>query len=194
MLKKHVVPIVLIAAGLFLAILAVLLYAPMRTNANPSKVTIYSTDPDFASTSPSHIATSTLNFMRPGTATTTLSAPIDGIDQVDLFILFKASTTNSTLRWRYEYSHNNVDWYLGQEEMVPTEATSTVNVPATFTEYAWKYASSTAEASAGNADTAFKRVQVKDLGARYMRVKFYLPTGSANGAVYAEMLRKEQHR
>ena len=46
----------------------------------------------------------------------------------------------------------------------------------------------------GNADTAYKSIKIKDLAARYMRVKFYLPPGSANAAVYMEALRKEQHR
>ena len=52
----------------------------------------------------------------------------------------------------------------------------------------------------GKTDTAFKRIQVKDLGARYLRIKFFLPVASggiatsSNGAVQAEMLRKAQHR
>ena len=173
----------------FLSLIAVVVLAVSYTlinqhaDANPSRLTICQTDS----------ATTTLNYITPGAATTTLSCSIELTDQVDLLVLFRASSTVSELRWRYEYSRDNIDWYPGQEEFVATEATSTVRVPATFTEYSWTYASST-PTSGGNTDTSFKRVQIKDLAARYMRIKFYLPIGSANGAVYAEMLRKEQFR
>lgn len=173
-----------------LALMAAWFLSPTETNANPSRVQRCSTS---ASSGETH-ATGTLNYMRAGTATTTLPCSIDGTDQVDLLVILKASSTATTLRWRYEFSADNVNWYIGDSDIVPTEASSTVRVPSTFTEYSWVYASSTPESSAGNADTAFKRIQIKDLGARYMRVKFYLPVGSLNGAVYAEMLRKEQHR
>ena len=180
--------VIMMLAGVF-GVLYVVLVLPMMTHANPSGLAL-------CATSANNNATTAPSFMTPGTATTTVFCPTDGADQLDLDIVLKASSSaavgGTELRYRYEYSHNNVDWYIGQEEIVPTEATSTVRVPANFTEYAWKYASSTAEASAGNADTAFKRVQIKDIGSKYFRVKLYLPAGSANGTVYAEIVKKSQ--
>src|SRR5687768_2995983 len=97
-MKRPLLGIGLIIAGFTL--LALCVGSLPEANANPSNVTRVWT----SATTTESMATTTPNYMRPGTATTTLQANIDGIDQVDLLIAFKASSTNSTLRWRVEYS------------------------------------------------------------------------------------------
>src|SRR5262245_32003745 len=93
MRKQQLLGIGIILVAMLLGGLAFWMMLPHLTSTNPSKLTIRSSDPDFASTSPTHVATSTVTYMRPGRATTTLSCPTDGIDDFDLRIKTTASST-----------------------------------------------------------------------------------------------------
>ena len=103
-MKKPLLGIALIVAGFTL--LAFCIGSLPEANANPSKLTRVWT----SATTTESMATTTPNYMTPGRATTTLSVPIDGIDQVNLLIALKVSSTGSTLQWRYEYSVDGIDW------------------------------------------------------------------------------------
>jgi hypothetical protein len=178
----------LVVAGM--GVLALCISSLPEANANPSKLTICSTDPEFATTSPTHVASSTLEFMTAGTGTTTLSCSTDGMDAFDLRILLKASSTKTNLRGHVAYSDNNTDWYIASVPLTENATTTTYAQG----EMSMHFASSTPEDSGGNADTMWLTIPFRDIAARYTKVKLYLPPGSLNGAVYTEIVRKEQHR
>ena len=174
------------------ALIYAVVSSPQQAKANPSTVNTCTTYGGDTTTADSTYATSSLAYMTPGTATTTLSCSIDRTDEADVLIALKASSTATTLGWRVEFSRNNQDWYAADNAFDPGVASSTEATAANFTKYTWTYASSTPEENQGKTDTAFKRIHLTNLGNKYMRIKFYLPAGSQNGAVQAEMDRKYQ--
>jgi hypothetical protein len=139
-----------------------------------------------------YYTTTSLRYMTAGTATTTLSCSTGGVDQVDMLIAFRASSTNSTLGWWYEFSRNGVDWYAAQSEFDIGSASSSISLVRNYSKYVWSYASTSAEENQGKADTAFARISVKDIAAPYMRVRFFMPVGSLNGGFQVEGLKKIQ--
>lgn len=106
-------------------------------------------------------ATSTGQFMTPGTGTTTVvydsycisgtNQPICGntnaINSAALLLQFSASTTASALSVRFEYSQDGIDWYGDGYVNV---ATTTIPVGITInTSFNWTFASSTVGGMAG---------------------------------------------
>jgi hypothetical protein len=55
-------------------------------------------------------ATTTVVWMTPGTASTTLSINSSYVDKVDIYVQQTSSTSNSVLTTSFEVSNNNVDW------------------------------------------------------------------------------------
>ena len=155
----------------------------------------------------SSVGTSTITYMTPGAATTTEvfdtgASGAGSVDSAVLAIQFTASSTASTLAWRYEYSQggsglscvvtpDSCDWYPEDEEL-SSLATSTVHV-RTFSEHTWLFASSTpgGAAVATSTSRATKMVNVPT-PTRYVRAVFYVPAGSLNGAVWKEFISKRQ--
>ena len=164
------------------------LLSPTETNANPSRVTRCST---FATTGETH-ATTSPSYMRAGTGTTTLACPTDGAYDFDVRVMLKASSTKTNLRGYVAHSDNGTDWYPVSVPLTSNATTTTYS--GSPNELSIHYASTTPEDSGGNADTMWATLKFRDVAARYTRVRFYLPPGSLNGAVYAEMVKKEQHR
>ena len=154
-------------------------------------------------------ATSTVSYMTPGTATTTLV--IDSFKLVQsstetpnptaynalsLAIQFEATSTSSSLARYYEYSSDNIDWYP-ENEVTTINATTTIEIqhrklyqfsfPATSTPL------SNAELPVTNGKARVHKIVDVPILARYVRVNFYIPVGSTNGAVWAEFMpRKER--
>jgi hypothetical protein len=109
-----------------------------------------------------------------------------------LLITQKASSTASKLGWWVEYSRNGVDWYAAQNDFDSGVASTSIQVVSNYTKYLWQYASTSAEESQGKADTAFTQVVVKNIGAPYTRIKFFVPVGALNTAFQVEALKKIQ--
>ena len=137
------------------------------------------------------LSTSTLNYLTPGTGTTTIVLYTGGADQTDIDIFMVASSTLTDLRWRFEFSHSSTSvaatqlWY--PEVMDLSSTGTTTNQVQISKEYRWLFASSTkhrigtSTAMNGTFDqntTGSRRISVKDLAARWTRVIFYIPTGS----------------
>ena len=159
----------------------------------------------FVKTAPTATATSTISYMTAGTATTTLTLDSYLIDQsktdqnptaldgLALAIQFHASSAPiTTLKWRYQYSQDNQDWYYENTDL--NINASTTNVVADFHEYSWlQISTSTAYSATGNSTSSLaKKIVDVPIKARYVRAQFYLPPASLNGGVWAEFIPKKQ--
>jgi hypothetical protein len=137
------------------------------------------------------ISTSTLNYLTPGTGTTTITLNTAGTDQLDVNIFGVASTVATTdIRWRYEFSHSTSSvpseqlWF--PEPLIVTELATTSVLTRSGREYAWRMVSSVAHriatSSAMNGvfdqnTTGAMTIRIKDISARWTRIIFYIPTG-----------------
>lgn len=141
------------------------------------------------------LSTTTRASLSAGTGTSTLTCNMgiagDGTqvwDSAKLAIQLTASSTATELRWRYEYSNDGVDWYADTVNNAAATATTTIEV-RTFKEYSWLFASSTPGGITTPQGRALKYVDVP-VGAKYVRVVFYLPPGSLNALVWANLVGK----
>jgi hypothetical protein len=142
-------------------------------------------------------ATTTLAFMSPGAATTTLTTSncFDRqytLNGMYLAYQYTASSSASVLKYRIEGSFDNIDWYPEQTEnayfpVAPgtTATTSIATVP--FHEYSITMSTTTDNGGSGTAARVHGIIAIP-VFARYERVKFYVPTGAANGALWAELI------
>ena len=135
------------------------------------------------------VGTSTLNYLTPGTGTTSVTLNTRGTDQLDLNIFMVASTTATTdLRWTVEFSHSTSSipsqqlWFPLTEELA-TNATTTFRT-ALAKEFGWipaldarhAIATSTGADSIFTSLTASTRISIKDIAAEWTRIVFYMPT------------------
>lgn len=167
------------------------------THANPSA---------YATTAQTATATTTVSFMTPGLATTTLvydsyaARPVLA-DKASLAVQFTGSSTSSVLSIAYEYTNgapgldclgtpSSCDWYK-DNMLVPVTATTSqsysVNLPISFT---WTFASSSQAGAAITSDRSMKILTVPT-PARYVRAIFSL-TGT-NGAIWAQIVPAKQN-
>jgi hypothetical protein len=148
-------------------------------------------------------ATTTVAYLTPGTATTTLiyDAGIGqnlAADSAVLLIQLTASSTTTTLKWKLEYSQDNLcattpgkaDWYSESVNNAAATASTTVEVRDTK-EYSWLYASSTIGTQTAPNTPGMKKIDVPT-PTRCVRAVFYLPAGSAGAAIWAEFVGKKQ--
>lgn len=142
------------------------------------------TNKDFANP----FASTSVFFLQPGLGTTSIAVNTSQADQLALNILFRASTTPATLKWRYEYSSNGVDWYADDGFLATSTITSVV--PA-FSEYSWTFSTSTqGPAGSDTGTTGFKHIQLLNIASPMVRAVFYLPAGSSNGAINVQTITK----
>lgn len=153
--------------------------------ASPSQITIQNTT----------LATTTMVYLSPGAlATSTYQfdsqvfsqgkmPSFQQIDSANMFLAFNASTTNSTLAYQIQGSNNGIDWY-GQSSV---DAIISSNIAST-TSNGTQLASSTQVTlwAPGLTGTSTIEVPITVMAAPHERIQFYLPLGSAPGAVYAE--------
>lgn len=155
-----------------------------------------------------NLATTTGTVLASGTATSTIvydsygingtgqtpGQKADATDSATLLIQLTATSTNTILTWRYEYSDNAQDWYA-DNLYVSNSASSTPVLTAVPTVYNWQFASSTSQCdtsvATGTNNRGCKIVEVKT-PTRYVRAIFYLPPSSANGIVNAKFVPKKQ--
>ena len=146
-------------------------------------------------------ATSTLQYMTPGTGTTTLtynSFPNGQTttDQFGVLVRFTASSTNSTLLINQEFSMDGIDWYQGNVTTL-TNNNSTTTLPVNIgqvPQLAWQFASSTAGlgaiAATNNSDTRFIELDNQTI---LTRLVFTMKLGGTNGAVWAQVVPIKQN-
>lgn len=151
-------------------------------------------------------ATTTLTYMTPGTATTTLPQPATnsgnatGINTATLLVQFTGSSTASTINIAFEYANSDsgvdcsvtqsaCDWYrdslMGYNAVVST-TTNTVSLGPTNV-YSLPFAS-TSVGGAGGISSRTTRIINVQTPAQYVRAVITMPAGSLNGAVYAKFL------
>lgn len=178
------------------SIIAVLIGA-IAAHANPSF---------FAPQAMSATATTTIAYMTPGTATSTMmydSFNLFGTNQpvvndptaaasAALEVQFTASSSVSVLNIAIERSDDQIDWYQ-DEYSFPVNATSTgansISLPNSFT---WTYASSTVGGQPNNTSGRIGKIMRVDTPTRYTRAVFTL-TG-ANGAVWSKFVPVKENK
>lgn len=179
---------VAIGVVLFGALLASILGFAMKASAKSSSIFTQS----------SALATTTVSFMSAGNATTTYQfdsptftagvtgkvANMQGIDASSLYILLNASSSNTVLEWQIQFSNNNIDWYgesasLSAANVSQASSTSgtVIQEASTTVTHLW---------SPGATGNAFKVISLPTTPTFHERVVFFLPIGSAPGAVYNE--------
>ena len=138
------------------------------------------------------ISTSSLNYLTPGTGTTSITIDTRGTNQVDLDIFMLASTTATTdLRWTVEFSHSTSTvaseqlWFPLTQELA-SNSTTTFRT-ALAKEYGWipaldarhAIATSTGADSTFTSLTTSTRVSIEDIASPWTRIIFYIPTAGA---------------
>jgi hypothetical protein len=135
-------------------------------------------------------ATSTLSYMTPGTATTTIS--IDGgasaLDSALLTFQYTASGTAPVLKARVEYSSDKIDWY---PQMTAIGQATTTLIATPFLEYSFTLSTTTDNGGSGTSARVHGSLDIPT-PTRYTRVKFYVPASGGNGALYTELTAKKQ--
>ena len=159
-------------------------------------------------------ATTTITYMTPGAATTTLvydSSQINGTNQTNtsgnyysadsaiLAVQLTGSSTATVLVTQLEYSTDNIDWYSNSMDVF---AAGAIAIATPSTSYTWTFASSTiggvtpllappasVGTGANRGDRNAKIVEIKT-PVRYVRAVFTM-TG-ANGSIYATIVPKKE--
>lgn len=154
--------------------------------ANEMEAAIYLLTPKKTAT-----ATTTVAYMTPGTATTTLTSDLyfssSNTKASGALVAFQytASSSAAALKARVEYSDDGIDWYPESVEL-NTVATTTL-MTTTFREYSWSnFATTTDYGGSGTASRIHQSFSV-ETPTRYVRVKFYVPAGAGNGALWASL-------
>lgn len=136
-------------------------------------------------------ATTTVAYLTPGTATTTLSSDLYSASSNTkangalVAFQYTASSSAAALKARVEYSNDGVDWYA---ESIPLAETATTTLmTTTFREYSWNnFATTTDYGGSGTASRIHQSFSIAT-PTRYVRVKFYVPAGAGNGALWASL-------
>ncbi len=180
-MKKYI-SIFLIAIVVITGVLS----AVPKTNANPSAVDIKSWADVQGLTNPYAIASSSVNYLVAGSATSTsFIVSMDTVDQADINVYFVGSTTSSILNFQLDFSDdyacnvsgNTCNWY--REDANSLSGSLVTHSVATF--HQWSPAS---------AATSTKNLTVSSTGVRFMRVGF--AAQGANGEIWAQVAGKKQ--
>lgn len=178
-----------------MAVIGVLFSGFSAAHANPIDMNVVQ----------SAAATTTLVYMTPGTATTTIAydsfnGDSNGSDSAVLLTQFTASSTSSILGIRLEYSQGVTgvdcvasptvcDWYADNlNALATTSSTNTITTSGTFS---WTFASTSQAAAAVSATNNIGlKATIIPVPTRYVRA-IYTITG-ANGAVWKSIVAKKQ--
>lgn len=164
--------------------LIMILSMPWHVGANPSQ---------FAPTKESATATTTLLYLSPGNATSTMSYDSYSgdsvkIDKLSLNIQYTASTTGPTLKMRMEDSTDNINWYPRSVAINSTlDNATTTMITGNFSEYQWTVSTTTDNGGSGTSARVHTSLVV-DAPQRYVRVKFYVPQNGGNGGLWYQMV------
>lgn len=174
------------------AILGALLFSPAAHDAQAKGV--------FGVGSKTANATTSLQYMTAGTATTTLTydAYKDGLSTADglsLLLQLTASSTVTKVLVNEEYSQDGIDWYQASQPAIVGNATttSTVSLQAVPV-FSWQFASSSPglPATPSNDNTDARMIPLSS-HTRFVRVIITLPVGSSNAGIWAHLLPVKQN-
>lgn len=182
-INKNWVNITLGIAGI---VSLVLLVTAVTVSANPSRIV----------ENRSAAATTTLSYLSAGRGTTTVTFDIQSddfpADSATLAIQYTGSSSPlSQLGWRYDFSQNGVDWFAETVSNSANTATTSEEV-RTNKDYLWRF-SSTTLIEGGTSDVARKLINLPT-PTRYVRVTFFVPTGTQPGAIWTNLIFKKQNR
>lgn len=160
-------------------------------------------NPSFFVRSQSATATSTVSYMTPGTATTTIPSfdlgvsGAQGADSAVLALQFTGSTTpnnsavaTTTYNVAIEYSQDNVDWYSDSYSQFGT--TTVAQNITTQTSRSISLGTQTIKGSLIASTTPTKVVINVPSPMRYVRAIISVAIGSTNGSVWGEFVAKRQ--
>lgn len=156
------------------------LIAPSFVKASPS---------EFAPTKETAAATTTLVYMSPGLATTTLSYDSLSGDSVKINTLnvafqYTASNTAPTLNVRFEDSQNGVDWYP-RSTIVGSATTSLMTAP--YNNMSFVLSTTTDIGGSGTNGRIHESFTV-NAPMRWVRAIFSVPQGTTNGGLWAQFI------
>lgn len=191
---------VILGLGLSFFLAASLFVAFRETNANAAL---------FATCTVGNTASTTVVFMQPGKATTTLTLPAfpssppgcggvpgQAFDSAFVQLQYNATTTgaakDSVILYRVEHSRDGIDWYA-ESNVLTSNATSTpVTGDSAF--YRLNFSTSTDNGGTGDATHMFRSFGV-NTPTQYTRVIFINPANqSASDAnFWAEIIGKRQN-
>lgn len=177
-----------VCLGIFLTAMTLFSFIP-EAKANPSRVQA----PTACSTSAS--GTTSPSYLSAGTATTSITCNMANAGSgTEVFntamanLQLTASSTNTRICRRVSYSMDGIDYfptYALTSELATSSAES-----LTPGETCFNFASST-EAVIGTA-TINRRSFNVPVSQRYVKIDFYIPVGSAAGAVWGQLVGKTE--
>lgn len=184
--------ILLAATGLFLS-----LSFAQKVGANQSRLQT-SVQCSTQGTSATSLATTSVTYLDPlassGTSATstitcnmaTAGGGVEVFNTAALNIVYKASTTDSTLGFTLQGSPDGVDWFE-LDNTVPTlfSTANAIEHASTSVTNRWR----TGDA---NASTSLKSVAINTLGNKYLRVQFFVTPGATRGSVWANLIGKTE--
>lgn len=153
------------------------------------------------------VATTTVTYMTPGTATSTEildtgAGAAGSVDSGVLAVQFTGSSTLSYLNVAFEYTQggngldcynapNSCDWY-GSSLYAQSTSTATGQAVAAQN-FNLQFASSSVQGAVGGITGRNLRLIEVKTPTRYVRAVFTLPPGSLNGALWKEFITKRQN-
>jgi hypothetical protein len=134
-------------------------------------------------------ATTSVNYISAGNATTTLTcdaynmddkiAEYKAIDSATLAIQFIASTSASILNTSIEYSTDGIDWFENNlSELSTTTYALSITTPQTIT------------LSGNTTSSTTRKIVSVETPTRYVRAVFTVPVGAASSSIWAEFIPK----
>ena len=148
-------------------------------------------------TSANPIATSTITYMTPGTATTTLTydsfhSGQSATNGIALLLQVTASTSQTQFNINEEYSQDGIDWYQGNATVAGAYGYATTSLPVNIgqvAQYQWQYSTSTPGLGANGAfQNTDNRIINLPTPTRFIRAIITLKIGGANGGVWAQLI------
>jgi len=173
----------ILLTSLILAVLAIVFTTAVK--ANSSRVIANS-----SCTTSGTMATTSVVYMTPGTATTTLECDflsvsgagggVSSMDSAVLAIQQNASTSASNLNFKLEYSQDGEDWFTYGAPLTSV---------ATTTVYAETGSENTWSASAAGISRTMVPIPTPT---RYVKVTFTVPIGTANLSLWSQIIGKAE--
>lgn len=176
-------------------VISIIIIAAVFVLGGYASINVVKANPTFAPvTVQTATATSTITYMSPGVATTTLTLDTYSSGNprlaynATLLIQFVGTSTASILNTNIQYSQDGIDWYQDGGSLTNNFATTTkpfdIGQVNTFN---YTFSSTSPSLGAAISATSTRAVRV-NTPTRYVRALFTMPIGSANGAIWAQFV------
>lgn len=197
-MTKRIRPAVFLASvitAIFITAFAIYLLAATPAQANPTS---------FPPSAMTATATTSVNYLTPGTATTTLVYDSYGLcgtnqpnsgnqyatDSATLLTFFTGSSTAAILKVQQEFSQDCINWYRDNSTVGLATTTGSVSLNAPLS-YNWTFDQVAQGGAAGAAATTTRAVMVP-MPTRATR--FIITITGANGAIWAQVVPKKENK